>query len=591
MSNEETFLAALSTFADVARSTELDGSLLHEIEASAAAIRDFRVLVPVVGSFNAGKTSLINAYLGRSDGRALPTDIVPQTALATEIHPTEDGEREGVDLFDASGRLVDRLDFAAFRRFERDAVSEPRGDAQYARARLRTEVLASHMRRMLVDMPGLDSGLKNHNAAIQRYLPLGSYFMLVVDIEHGALRQSEILQLREFLDQEVEFTVLVNKVDKKQVDRDVVVGHIAEQVRVAFGKQVPVQAVSAREGDIAAFVDAFESIDPDGALRNYWRGRLLGLFDRAITSLHTRYSAINVSSAEAEGFINELDRRREELEEKLAEDEREIRGRYSERATEGIVREVRNEVRGHADALASSYEGGGDAAFQQNLNELVRSTLNRTLNSARSETQKEIIERYRADIEGLDAQLGRLIYGGAAPGADVTGADLGRAFVDAAARSSRAFSTAADQLGPGSLKSAYTLVGGVLAATTSIVAPWVEVVLLVLPWVVGLIREAQRQQREQERRQQLRAHIGNIVAPKIASELRSVIADDYARLAGELLSGLRSSVREQIERIQVDIQKSRADIENDRQRAKARQEQFADAVRTLSEARGRIENA
>ena len=43
-------------------------------------------------------------------------------------------------------------------------------------------------------MPGLDSALRTHNAAIQRYLPLGGYFVLVVDVEHGGLRESEIRQ-------------------------------------------------------------------------------------------------------------------------------------------------------------------------------------------------------------------------------------------------------------------------------------------------------------------------------------------------------------------------------------------------------------
>ncbi|MCY4594661.1 MAG: dynamin family protein [Bryobacterales bacterium] len=590
-SNEQMFQAALGAFAEVARSAELDEILIREGADLATGIRDFRVLVPVVGSFNAGKTSIINAYLGRQGRQGLPTAIVPQTALATEIHPAVEGDPEEVELLGENDGVVGRLDLDGFGRFETDEMSDPQEDVQYARVRLRSEALQAGTRIVLVDMPGLDSGIRNHNAAIQRYLPLGSYFVLVFDVERGTLRESEIVQLREFLEREVEFTVLANKADRKQADRDEVVAHIAAQVRSEFGKDAPVHAVSAHLGDIGPFAATIESIDPDRALRNYWRSSLLRLLDQAIASLHTRYSAINVSSAEAEDAVNQLERSRAELEAKLAEDEREIHGHYSQRATDAIVRGVRNAIRDRAETLASAFESGGTERFEQDLNELVRATLNRTLNDARAETESEITDRYRANVEDLDEQLRGFTRTGSAEGGMV-GSDLGGAIRAAGDASTAAFTAAAKHVSSQGWKSAFSAAAGVFGVLTNVVAPWLEVVLVLLPWILDRFGGWQRRQEEEQRRRvQLRNHIANTVAPKIASELRGTVADDYARLAGEMLSRLRSEMQVQIERVQADIRKGRANIEAGRQEAEAEQERLAHAVRTLTVEKGRIESA
>ena len=558
MEAQSTFLAALQTFADVANEVDLDAELTATADGFAAAIRDFRVLVPVVGSFNAGKTSLINAWLGRNDGFGLPTDIVPQTALATEIHPVAGEENERVDLFGDDDKLLQQVDLAAFATFEKDAVASGQSDARYAKAMLRAGRLTPGSRRILVDMPGLDSGLRNHNAAIQRYLPLGSYFILVVDIEHGALRESEVLQLREFLDQDVEFTVLVNKAEKKAAARDEIVGHIEAQVRTAFGKAAPVDAVSASEGDVAAFENAVESLDFERALRNYWRRRLVPAFDDAIVSLHTRYGASNVSTAEGDRFIRDLDRKRRALEDKLREDERDIRARYGDRAVDRIVRKVRDEICENADSLASSFHTGGSAAGEAAINELVRSTLNRALRNAESGTRRQIGERYQFDIGSLDAALGQFVgNAGDLRTGTVDSRDVAVTVQRAVDRMPTAFRDASDRLSSSRGRSLYQTIVGVTAATTEIVAPWVEVVVILMPLIVDGLKRLIGESEAQERHQHLRMRITSEVAPKIATRLRGPIGDDYEKLARDMLSNLGKEVKRQVDRIEADIQKSR----------------------------------
>ena len=277
----------------------------------------------------------MNAYLEREGSKKLPTDIVPQTALATEIHSSSAAEEEErIEIYGEEDRFLERIDIASFQSFEKKTLDEEKSNARYAKAMLHASVLEKNERKILVDMPGLDSGLMTHNAAIQRYLPLGSYFILVVDAENGSLRESEIRQLREFFSQEIEFAVLINKIEKKKADAHVIVDYIAAQVKSAFGKSAVMGSASAHDKDTATFGQIVDSIDFDRALRGFWRRKIVVLFDEAIQSLNTRYTALNVSSGENDRVIDELEDKKKKLEEKLQKDEREIRGRYSDRAVD-----------------------------------------------------------------------------------------------------------------------------------------------------------------------------------------------------------------------------------------------------------------
>ena len=591
MSVQSTYLAALDQFRQIAQDIDLDEEAVQCAEAFHGKIAEFQVLIPLVGSFNAGKTSLVNAYLEREESEQLPTDIVPQTALATEIHPASSNSEEWVELYGQDDQLLQRVEIAQFQRIEKETLKTGNLSAQYAKAMLYAMPLQNNDRKVLVDMPGLDSGLRTHNTAIQRYLPLGSYFILVLDAEHGALRDSEIRQLREFLDQEIEFAVLINKIDKKQTDAAAIAKHIEGQVRQAFGKSAAVRLVSAHEGDVAAFRQIVEAVDFNHALRGYWRLRIVGLFDDAMQSLHTRYSALNVSSAESERMIAQLEEKKEALEERFQEDEREIRGRYSDRAVNRIVGEVRNTIRDNAPALVQAYQAGGQQALDQEFNELVRQTLNRTLDEARSETFMEIVERYRADIGEIDSLHEQFVQSGgdAAFGSEKI---IGLA-KDAGARSAEAFRTAKKTMSEAKILSP-TVIGGIFAATTSIVAPWLEVVIILLPSIIGFLskQRAEEQRREQMQNQlrKLESQIKNVIAPKIASGLRERITADYAKTTQEMLAQQRERVRGVVEQIQADINKSRAEIGEQRQEVEERRARLRNAIDHLIEARRSLED-
>ena len=588
MNTKNEYLTSLEQFGEIAKEIHLNESESKRAKEYRSSVAQFTVLIPLVGSFNAGKTSLVNAYLEREKSKELPTDIVPQTALATEIHSAAAEEEERVEIYGEGDRFLKRMDLSDFHQFEKEKLSQENSSARYAKAMLHASVLEKKDRKILVDMPGLDSGLMTHNAAIQRYLPLGSYFILIVDAEHGSLRESEIRQLREFFSQEIEFAVLINKIDKKRADVHAIISYIEEQVRSTFGKSAAVLPVSALDQNIAALRQIVDSIDFDRALRGYWRRKIMVLFDEAIQSLHTRYTALNVSSTENDRVIDELEGKKQALEEKLHQDEREIRGRYSHRAVDRILRGVRNAIRDKAPSLVQTFQAGGQQALNQELNELVRQTLNELVDEARSETLREIIERYQPDIDEIGARYEEFADRGGFLGPEDM-EDVVAKWNEMAPKISRAFEKAANNLSRGRAKNAYLTISGVVAASTSFVAPWLEVVIIVLPHVIDWIEKNIRDQKQQEQLQQLRAHIETVTAPKIASELRERITEDYDHMTQEMLSQLRQQVQGEVEHIQADINQSRQEIEEDRHELDQRKAQLRDAINRLIEAKKPLE--
>ena len=79
IATQEQFLSYLDQVKEKVGSIDIADNGLTGL---AQRIEQAELIVPVVGGFSAGKSTLINSFLG-SD--LLPTAITPETALATEL--------------------------------------------------------------------------------------------------------------------------------------------------------------------------------------------------------------------------------------------------------------------------------------------------------------------------------------------------------------------------------------------------------------------------------------------------------------------------------------------------------------------------
>ena len=142
------------------------------------------IKVPLVGVFSAGKSSLLNAFAEKPG--MLPVDTLPETAVAYELYYAQ---TECVELY-RNGNKVDSRPLTDIKQMK----TEP-GDI--AKVFCTSEPIKKLQEKgiILVDMPGIGSGIERHDAAIFNYVHSGTAFVLVVDAEQGSLRGSCCLGL------------------------------------------------------------------------------------------------------------------------------------------------------------------------------------------------------------------------------------------------------------------------------------------------------------------------------------------------------------------------------------------------------------
>ncbi|WP_315367425.1 dynamin family protein [Prevotella koreensis] len=162
------------------------------------------IKVPLVGVFSAGKSSLLNIFTQKPG--MLPVDTMPETAVAYELYYAAS---ECVELY-RNGSKIDTKPLAEITQLD----TKP-GDI--AKVYCTSEPIKELQEKgiVLVDMPGIGSGIERHDAAIFNYINSGTAFILIVDAEQGSLRGSTLAFMHELSQYSMFPAVLVSKTDKK----------------------------------------------------------------------------------------------------------------------------------------------------------------------------------------------------------------------------------------------------------------------------------------------------------------------------------------------------------------------------------------
>jgi GTP-binding protein EngB required for normal cell division len=170
---------------------------------TAGRLQSLRLEVAVVGEFKRGKSSLINALMGRE---VLPVGVLPLTAVPTVL---EQGEEGLVVQYDDGHQEQHRLDRLAEFVTEEANPGNRLGVAQVI-ARLRTPLLDAGVR--LVDTPGVGSVYEHNTRSTDAYLPSLDAAVLVTSAD-PPISGAERAFLQRVLEHAVRLFVVLNKAD------------------------------------------------------------------------------------------------------------------------------------------------------------------------------------------------------------------------------------------------------------------------------------------------------------------------------------------------------------------------------------------
>ncbi|MDY6183420.1 MAG: dynamin family protein [Candidatus Cryptobacteroides sp.] len=127
------------------------------------------IVLPLVGEFSAGKTTLLNAL---TDNKQLETATIPTTATIYEVNFASDSCR--AEVYDREGNLSISTDAI------QDLKNGSLADASLVKVFDTSTVIPSSV--VLVDTPGLSAPDPRHRQALVDYLPNADGILLVSDI-------------------------------------------------------------------------------------------------------------------------------------------------------------------------------------------------------------------------------------------------------------------------------------------------------------------------------------------------------------------------------------------------------------------------
>jgi GTP-binding protein EngB required for normal cell division len=245
-----------------------DAERVDQCQALLVKLAEDRFNLAVVGQFKRGKSSLMNAVIGRD---LLPTGLLPLTSAITTLCY---GPRERVALRRKGWVIEQEIPLDALA----DYITEPGNPGnEKGLVEARVELPVPFLRRGLhfVDTPGVGSAREENTATTYAFLPSADAVIFVTSVE-APLSETEqhfLLDIREHVRK---LLVVVNKVDLLGgPERDAVLEYVRAHVARALGTaDVRLYPVSARQGLVAKLAH-----DPDGL-----RASGLATFQDALTT-------------------------------------------------------------------------------------------------------------------------------------------------------------------------------------------------------------------------------------------------------------------------------------------------------------------
>ena len=392
ISAQEEILEVCDKLHTYAEKAELANEKTVNIESVQRTIVQRQLLVPVVGQFSAGKSTMINTILGES---VLPVSITPETSLATEIRwSTGEQYAEGIDI---NGN-THRYEISDMKKLTEDAEKY-----RFAKVYLNNQKLKELEPLILVDMPGFDAPLEHHNKAIAEYIDKGIYYIVLTKVSDGTISRTLLNRLHEINTGGRKFSLFLSNADVEAPSK---VAEVKEQciqiLQDNFSGTYGVEAINNTSAD--SVFQCLKTIDVNALFKDLYYTRTNECANAVLEGLNYRIRSLNLDASKIQAAQDELKRSIEKIKSTHEQDIRNMKSKYSGSMVNNIIKDVGAALDNSTDEIVSVLmsKSGREEAL---INEIVRFALISSLEQHIGEANDNIIMDFSDSVKGLDTTL------------------------------------------------------------------------------------------------------------------------------------------------------------------------------------------
>lgn len=351
------------------------------------------IKVPFVGEFNASKSSLLNAYMGVN---LLPTNITPETAVSYELYYSADEKLEVWHY--GSLKECARLEQIA----ELKVVP---GDI--VKVYIDNERIRSLNDRgiVVVDMPGIDSGVEEHNNAIMNYIQEGTFYVIVSDIQHGTLTGTSLQFVQELKKYSISAAVLLSKIDRKPSEEvSNVLANVKDFAQRVIGPNTYVGAVSALSNQIGDMEKLLDTLDGKEFAEKKFCAAVDGFVNKQIAQLEFQANLLANDNSDFDAQLEKLEQKRVVLMQQLEQND--VNAQPIEGSVQDILDDIYNALFANAYQLASVVYAQKDSnALNNQILSIIRPVLVNSFKREIGEYQEVIGQTINVMADEIEAIL------------------------------------------------------------------------------------------------------------------------------------------------------------------------------------------
>ena len=265
---------------------------------------DCELILPLVGEFSAGKTTLINALLDSE--KKLETGFKPTTATLFEVH--FGAERNYAEIIHANGEKQEIQDLSTIK-------NEDLKDVLVVIVYDTSTKIPSNI--ILIDTPGLSSENHQHQQVLIDFLPYADAVLLLVDINTQMTRSLiDFISTMELAKKPV-FLIITQCDTKTERAAEDTINKIRRECKLPLNQIV---TVSSKKGNLQGFFDLIASIqhEKNSILAQANGQRIKNITNSIISHIDEMLSAsisdsdleqaIQEKESELQGINNKIDR-------------------------------------------------------------------------------------------------------------------------------------------------------------------------------------------------------------------------------------------------------------------------------------------